>query len=427
MPTNNVQALLSTNIPDPSDFPMPDLRQLDASMRCTICGELYDAPITLACGHCFCSLCIREHIVKESECPSCRKPTSEGQFRTNPVLEEAVSAWKTARSTILRLSREEQDRTRRSQEEQTPRRSKTPLTNGKKRKRRVSSMSSDSDVVIVPGPSNSSQLTSSPVPNKSRRLRRQDMEPSSDPQEEEIVQGGRMVNCPICNVSIVMGDINTHLDSGCQKFPSGAVASGTKDQWSKLFLKKGKSRDNGIDVDDATERIPKASYDVLKDKQVKDLLHTHNLPIIGDRKTWIARHQRWVMIFNANLDKSGSNRKTTKELRNELKNWEDSRKRRHLVDNTATHMLNNQGEFARLIAEARDSKARKDSSPTIVRQHPQDDNVVGDSEDDQSLSYSRAGRVTCNQFLLTLRFGYTMPFSIDPRSSGPLGFVGGRV
>src|ERR1700710_1592114 len=56
MPKNNVQALLSTDIPDPSDFPRPDLRQLDASLRCTICGELYDAPITLACGHCFCSL-----------------------------------------------------------------------------------------------------------------------------------------------------------------------------------------------------------------------------------------------------------------------------------------------------------------------------------------------------------------------------------
>lgn len=301
-----------------------------------------------------------------------------------------MSAWKTARPTILRLSREEQDRTRRSQEEQTSRRSRTPLTNGKKRKRRVSSASSDSDVVMVSGPSNSSQLASSPVPNKFRRSRRQDMEPSSDPQEEEIVQGGKMVNCPVCNVSIVMGDINTHLDSGCQKIlfntnTSGAATSGAKDQWSKLFLKKGKSRDNGIDVGDATERIPKASYDVLKDKQVKDLLHAHSLPILGDRKTWIARHQRWVMIFNANLDKSGSNRKTTQELRNELKNWEDNRKRRHLVDNTATHMLNNQGEFARLIAEARNSKARKDSGLTIVRQHPQDDDVVADSEEDQSL------------------------------------------
>lgn len=91
------------------------------------------------------------------------------------------------------------------------------------------------------------------------------------------------------------------------------------------------------------------------------------------------------MIFNANLDKSGP-RKNTKELRNELKNWEDNRKRRHLVDNTATHMLNNRGEFARLIAEARSSKVRKDSGPTIVRQHPQDDDVVADSEEDQLFS-----------------------------------------
>ncbi|KAG1764234.1 hypothetical protein EDD22DRAFT_460177 [Suillus occidentalis] len=391
MPTNNVQALLSTNIPDPSDFPMPELQQLDASLRCTICGELYDAPISLACGHCFCSLCIREHIVKESECPSCRKSTSEGQFRTNPVLEEAVSAWKTARSTILRLSREEQDRARRSQEEQTPCRSKTPLTNGKKRKRRISPVSSDSDVVMVPGPSSSNQFASSPVPSKSRRSRRQDMEPSSDPQEEDMVQGGQMVNCPICNVSIAMGDINTHIDSGCKKKSFNASGAGTSDvkgQWTKLFLNKGKSRDNGIDVDNTTERIPKASYDLLKDKQVKDLLHAHGLPIVGDRKTWIARHQRWVMIFNANLDKSGSNRKNTKELRNELKNWEDSRKRRHLVDDTAAHILNHQGEFARLVAEARNSKARKASSSTIVQQRSQDDDVVvADSEEeDQPLS-----------------------------------------
>ncbi|KAG2157630.1 uncharacterized protein EDB93DRAFT_803321 [Suillus bovinus] len=390
MPTNNVQALLSTNVPDPSDFPMSDLRQLDASLRCTICGELYDAPITLSCGHCFCSLCIREHIVKESECPSCRKSTSEGQFRINPVLEEAVNAWKTARSTILRLSREEQDRTKRKRKEQTPCQSQTSLTNGKKRKRRISSVSSDSDVVIVPGPSNSSQLASSPVPSKSRRSRRQDMEPSSDPQEEEMVQGGQMVNCPVCNMSIVIGDINTHLDSGCQKNlfnASGAATSGAKHQWSELFFKKGKSRDNGIGVDIATERIPKASYDLLKDKQVKDLLHAHNLSVLGDRKMWIARHKRWVMIFNANLDKSVSNRKNTKELRNELKNWEDSRKRRHLVDNTRTHMLNNQGEFARLISEARNSKARKDSSPTIGRHPCQDDDVVaGSEEEDQPLS-----------------------------------------
>lgn len=56
MPTNNVQVLLAQDIPDPTDFSATDLRQLDASFRCAICGDFFDAPVSLACGHCFCSL-----------------------------------------------------------------------------------------------------------------------------------------------------------------------------------------------------------------------------------------------------------------------------------------------------------------------------------------------------------------------------------
>lgn len=55
----NMNELLSSNVPDPSDFPpatiSPGLRELDAALRCTICGEPFDAPVTLPCGHCFCS------------------------------------------------------------------------------------------------------------------------------------------------------------------------------------------------------------------------------------------------------------------------------------------------------------------------------------------------------------------------------------
>ena len=48
---------LSSDVPDPTDFSTsaPGLRSLDASLRCTICGDLFDAPVTLPCGHCFCS------------------------------------------------------------------------------------------------------------------------------------------------------------------------------------------------------------------------------------------------------------------------------------------------------------------------------------------------------------------------------------
>lgn len=54
------------DVPDPTDFPSndiaPGLRELDEALRCPICGDLFSAPLTVACGHCFCSLVGLLHI-----------------------------------------------------------------------------------------------------------------------------------------------------------------------------------------------------------------------------------------------------------------------------------------------------------------------------------------------------------------------------
>ena len=60
MADDAVSKLLEADIPDPTDFAQdePGLRQLDEALRCTMCRELFEAPVTLNCphGHCFCSL-----------------------------------------------------------------------------------------------------------------------------------------------------------------------------------------------------------------------------------------------------------------------------------------------------------------------------------------------------------------------------------
>jgi hypothetical protein len=46
-----------------------------------------------------------------------------------------------------------------------------------------------------------------------------------------------------------------------------------------------------VDLPDP-EPLPKASYATLKDKQLKDMLLEHKLPVTGERSVWNARHQR---------------------------------------------------------------------------------------------------------------------------------------
>ena len=64
---------------------------------------------------------------------------------------------------------------------------------------------------------------------------------------------------------------------------------------------------------------------MLKDKQIRDLLSEHDLPTTGDHNTLVARHQRWVSIYNANIDKNPRYRSRVSELRTELRKWEKER------------------------------------------------------------------------------------------------------
>lgn len=50
---------------------------------------------------------------------------------------------------------------------------------------------------------------------------------------------------------------------------------------------------------------------------------------------------RWVMLYNANLDRSESNRKTQTTLRQELKKWEEtmSKRKKTVVDDPKEHAV----------------------------------------------------------------------------------------
>ncbi|KIM49499.1 hypothetical protein M413DRAFT_438683 [Hebeloma cylindrosporum] len=364
---------LDADVPDPTDFPphstAPGLRALDGAFRCDICGELYDGPVTISCGHCFCSACIRMALANKQECPSCRKSAGEAHIRPNPVLENVISSWKEARPFILGL-------VRREMEHATTPQATTDKGTVRKRKRSVENSSSfdtlgsgvagPSSYPISPSRGPAALLKSPSRPKKPKSAAQEIIDmtvPSSDIEEDETTppnlapKADEIVACPICQKHVRYRSLNAHIDRDCKDI---APSFNTVNSWSKIMgtskngQNKGKHKKTGSDSDDEYP-LPISTYTTLKDKQLKDMLTQQNLPVTGDRSIWEQRHQRWVMLYNANLDKSLANRKTKAELRKDLKRWEEerTRKKKTAITDVKGYQIENKSEFNRLINAAR--------------------------------------------------------------------------
>ncbi|KAK0458547.1 uncharacterized protein EV420DRAFT_364248 [Desarmillaria tabescens] len=317
---------LAATLSDFTDFPdvatAPGLRTLDNALRCPICCELFSGPVTLRCGHCFCSLCIRGSLAQKQECPSCRKgEENEGHLRVNPVVEEAVEAWNKARPFILQLLQRGRPSVSSNSSESGP---------SKKRKR----SSPDSDIEFVAGPA-SHKIEASPAET----------------------------SCPVCGKAVKYEIINQHLDSGCKTFE---LNNSSKKAWSKIMAPriqpgkskqsqaKGKERSSSIE----DEALPKVSYDTLKDRQIKNLLNDQGLSTSGDRALCITRHQKWVMLWNSNLDKAPKHRKSPSQLKSDLTQLleQHQSKSKLVVEDTLGHQKKYESEFKRLTEVARPKK-----------------------------------------------------------------------
>ena len=86
----------------------------------------------------------------------------------------------------------------------------------------------------------------------------------------------------------------------------------------KLYRAKSKP-------DSSATPIPKASYHTLKEKRIREMLSEHDLPATGDKDTLTRRHERWVLLYNANLDRNPQDRLTYDEMKKDLKKWEETR------------------------------------------------------------------------------------------------------
>ncbi|PWZ02039.1 hypothetical protein BCV70DRAFT_185776 [Testicularia cyperi] len=108
---------LMDEVTDPSDWhhDFTVLKELDSSLRCDLCFDIYTSPVSIkTCHHTFCSSCIRTHINQSgnsgSFCPKCRQSKAyDSELVPQPVLEVTALEWKKARRFLARLQQRPQN------------------------------------------------------------------------------------------------------------------------------------------------------------------------------------------------------------------------------------------------------------------------------------------------------------------------------
>ncbi|GAC95700.1 hypothetical protein PHSY_003276 [Pseudozyma hubeiensis SY62] len=377
-------ATLMDDVTDPSDWKdgFALLRNLDASLRCDLCFDIYTSPVSIkSCHHTFCSTCIRTHINQSgnsgSFCPKCRQTKAyDSELIPQPVLEVTALEWKRSRSFLARLQSEQKARqisspppiassSKRAQLDHVvvddgasspsaaspPRRSKRIKTdvstsaveqNTGSRSSPLTIPDDDDDFIHATDDDKddnerdddyvdaAASARASPSKRRSHSAR-EDPPPKSSDRE---LKADDLVQCPICSHKFTVSALNRHLDSAsCYPgFPEPSpeergLASKPAKPASSWFTKPSITSSSSLSTtiagsDTANEkRLHRPQYNLKSDRDLRKLLDDAGLPTSGDREKLVERHRQWINLWNANLDSTKA-RRSAGQLRRELAAWE---------------------------------------------------------------------------------------------------------
>lgn len=307
--------LLAQTADDLAPFPpsYPQLQRLDRSVICQICKEVFQGPVSVSCGHSFCSQCIRGSLVHLKKCPSCGEEVKEGAIRRNRALEEIVDAWDEARETILIFTKQPSGSTRKRPAPNAAINSKpssSKSVDGVKRLKR------DSD-----GGSRSRSTSMRPE-DDARTGEGEDSDMGSDGIEE--LGDDDEAPCPLCAARMPISAIGAHIDRGCPPPKAKTQPNGTgnqKSDWRKVFAGAGAAKGKDVPM----KKLTYPNYALSTPGDLRKELEKHGLATAGDKPALIARSQEWILLFNSNLDTSHP--KSLSALRAALERAEASRKR----------------------------------------------------------------------------------------------------
>lgn len=341
-------------VPDSSDWTttsIPLFAALDASLRCQICKDFYDAAVITNCAHTFCSSCIRRAISADGKCPACRSNVQEHNLRRNVAVQEVVDTFQIARPQALEMARawqvsEEVDD---GSIQRSSKRKRTNVEEGpgvrtrSQRKRSKPSIDGAADAVFIDDTDEAQEDNNTPDAS----------------QEVPEPQDG-LVPCPMCNTRMKEAAVFPHLDQ-CDGKPV------------KLPPRKSmplQDMPTTTSKPKPPERLPQLNYSLMKEKDLKIKLQQLGIPNWGSKELMSRRHKEWVNIINSNSD--SLHPKTKRDLLSELDTWERTQGGNSVSGRGFSSsgdvmrkdfdgrgwMRDNKGDFDALIANARKGRLK---------------------------------------------------------------------
>jgi E3 ubiquitin-protein ligase RAD18 len=312
-------------LPDSTDWlstSLPVFEPLEAALRCEVCKEFLSNPVITTCSHTFCSICIRRCINAEPRCPSCNAQCTSDRLIPNIAVRDIVMRFQEARPKAIDLAR-----ARKEEEAQ--------IANSRKRKLDETEHEDGEPV---------RQTRSRQTRGKSLRDNGTDNAPpevgdSEDDGDADFVPEG-VARCPVCNKGMKLELVDQHLNVCLQEQEKiSSQGPSTRSRFGFVQDITHSSADNRRRAKTAfpkplqtkrrepsppPTRLSQLNYPIIKERDLRRKLQDIGIPNWGTKELLKRRHIEWLNIYNANCDAHESVRKSTRQLKKELEEWENT-------------------------------------------------------------------------------------------------------
>ncbi|RIA88747.1 hypothetical protein C1645_806621 [Glomus cerebriforme] len=292
------------------------LSELESELKCSVCKDFYDVPMSSKCQHTFCAECAKfDYNNKKTGlcCPTCGYSfTSFTQFYKNTLIEDLIKEYKSNRESIAHL-----------------------YALGKQAEERECREEKEGSIKATNSNSNCN-FNSSPF-------------------------GGTTKSKCASEKSIHKNDNDGN----------GQKRKRTDDNDNKLLPLNKNIRTSNNQLC----KKPKIAYGLMNEKKLKNLLKEEGLPAYGSKNEMIARHSYFINLYNSNVDATIP--KSKGELLRDMKKWErahqsNEAKDANLIKKTLTNSeeINSyvispnkyRNQFAELIQQAKINKRRRETA-----------------------------------------------------------------